>query len=164
MPPDGTGKRRPPGRNGDAPEHGSLAPSVRQPADAGPLEALAPGFGTGFQAGYEHGIEVGYEQAEADMAAAWRAIAEPVSRGRSLVAEGWERRVASALAESRRAAWAHWFDFGRRAPGEVADADRRITALRAAGRDQEAWEVFVASSVFRSFAEMQRRYRGREAS
>lgn len=55
----------------------------------------------------------GYAQAEADMERAWREVAGPVSHGRSAIAEGWERRVRSAEAASKRAAWAHWHNYMR---------------------------------------------------
>ena len=74
--------------------------------------ALARWFGV---AEYNRGYQDGYTQAEADMAESWHEIAEPVSHGRSVIAEGYERRLAAAAGYNRWAADQHWREFIGRA-------------------------------------------------
>lgn len=61
---------------------------VHQPPDSALWRALADGY----RAGLEHGHAIGYADAEADMEAAWHAVADPVARGGPKHAELAERR------------------------------------------------------------------------
>src|SRR6185312_4871610 len=91
--------------------------------------ALASWFG---HAQYERGYQDGYAQAEADMARSWHEIAWPVSHGRSVIAEGYERRLSAAAGYSRWAADHHWTEFIARA--EATPPHKRTDVQRAVVR------------------------------
>ncbi|HEY5360301.1 MAG TPA: hypothetical protein VIJ82_21885 [Streptosporangiaceae bacterium] len=94
------------------------------------LKRILAAWREGWLSGHAAGYAAGYATAEEDMAAAWHEIADPVSRGRDLKAEGWERRIAAATAEERDAAREHWREFFRQAA--ATREDLRTDSQRAA--------------------------------
>ncbi|MEU4823104.1 hypothetical protein AB0H37_14635 [Actinomadura sp. NPDC023710] len=86
-------------------------------------------FGDGYALGLAAGVEVGRDQAETDMAEAWRPVAESVRRlGRTLTFEEIERRRWDGRRE----------DFGRPRPGDHPGGPVDWTTGRALGRGSAA--------------------------